>query len=103
MNDEVHGRPDAAAPLAPHWAVASVAVLKSDQREKGRYDNSAGGYCIATSVGGTITGEGGSLIVVDDPLNASKAASEATLEACKDWWEGTMSTRPNDPRGGNRR
>ena len=43
---------------APHWAVASVAVLKSDQREKGRYDNSAGGYRIATSVGGTITGEG---------------------------------------------
>jgi hypothetical protein len=29
-------------------------------------------------------------------------ASEATLESCKDWWVGTMSTRLNDPRQGAR-
>lgn len=65
-----------------------------------RYDNDKGGYRIATSVDGGLTGEGGSIILVDDPLNAKEALSEATREAMIEWWDGAMSTRLNDPKTG---
>lgn len=37
--------------------------ITSDQNTKVRFDNSAGGYRLATSVGGTLTGEGGHCFV----------------------------------------
>lgn len=37
--------------------------LAGDQNTKSRFDNTKGGYRLATSVGGALTGEGGSLIV----------------------------------------
>jgi len=39
-------------------------------------------------------------IIVDDPNAASEAFSEATIETTKEWWDGTMSTRLNDPKTG---
>jgi predicted phage terminase large subunit-like protein len=39
-------------------------------------------------------------IIIDDPNSASEAFSEATIEATKDWWDSTMSTRHNDPKTG---
>src|SRR6185312_742640 len=44
-------------------------TLTGDQNAKMRYENDKGGYRIATSVNGALTGEGGSCIIVDDPLN----------------------------------
>lgn len=39
-------------------------------------------------------------IIVDDPNAANEAFSEATIQATIDWWDGTMSTRLNDPKTG---
>ena len=39
-------------------------------------------------------------IIIDDPNSASEAFSEATIEATKEWWDGTMSTRLNDMKTG---
>jgi predicted phage terminase large subunit-like protein len=75
-------------------------VLTSDQNAKMRYENDHGGYRIATSVGGSLTGEGGSIILVDDPLNAQDADSDAMREAMVSWWDEAMSTRLNDPKAG---
>ncbi len=75
-------------------------ALTSDQNAKMRYDNDQGGYRIATSVDGGLTGEGGSIILVDDPLNAKEALSEATRLGMIEWWDGAMSTRLNDPKTG---
>src|SRR5688572_24031655 len=49
--------------------------LTSDQNAKQRFENNKSGYRLATSVGGTATGEGGDRIVVDDPHNVNEAES----------------------------
>tara|TARA_R110000868_G_scaffold102492_4_gene282183 strand:+ start:2476 stop:4092 length:1617 start_codon:yes stop_codon:yes gene_type:complete len=74
--------------------------LNSDQNTKSRFSNDQGGERLITSVGAAVTGEGGSIIVVDDPNSASEAFSDATIEATIDWWDGTMSTRLNDQKTG---
>jgi predicted phage terminase large subunit-like protein len=75
-------------------------TLNSDQNTKSRFSNDKGGERLITSVGAAVTGEGGSIIVVDDPNAASEAFSEATIQATIDWWDGAMSTRLNDPKTG---
>lgn len=74
--------------------------LTGDQNTKTRFDNSKGGSRLSTSVGSALTGEGGSIIVVDDPNAAQEAFSEATIESTKEWWDGALSTRLNDPKTG---
>jgi hypothetical protein len=74
--------------------------LNSDQNTKSRFSNDKGGERLITSIGAAVTGEGGSIIVVDDPNAANEAFSEATIQTTIDWWDGTMSTRLNDPEDG---
>jgi predicted phage terminase large subunit-like protein len=70
--------------------------LEKDQNAKTYYQNTAFGMRMATSVGSAITGEGGDILTVDDPLNAKEAlTSEVTRQEAIDWWNGTMSTRLN--------
>jgi predicted phage terminase large subunit-like protein len=72
--------------------------LTGDQNAKERYENTRGGVRLATSVGGTATGEGGDRIVCDDPHNVKHAESEAIRTATIQWWDQVMSTRTNDPK-----
>ena len=53
----------------------------------------AGGFRLVTSVGGTLTGRGGDLIIVDDPLNASEAYSKATRDRANDWFSHSLVSR----------
>ncbi|MDX3909647.1 MAG: phage terminase large subunit [Sphingobium sp.] len=55
-----------------------------------------GGGRYATSVGGTLTGIGGSIIIVDDPNKAEDATSEAGRERVREWFRSTLITRLND-------
>jgi predicted phage terminase large subunit-like protein len=75
-------------------------TLTGDQNAKERYETDKTGLRLATSVEGIGTGEGGDRIVVDDPHNVKEAESEAIRLATLDWWDGTMSTRLNDPKTG---
>lgn len=75
-------------------------ALTSDQNTKGRFDNNKGGTRLSTSVGGALTGEGANIIITDDPNAANEAFSEATIQSTIDWWDGTMSTRLNNPKTG---
>ena len=61
---------------------------------------SAGGGRIATSIGGTITGRGADIIIVDDPLKAEDAASETARAEVIHWYSTTLATRLNDKRRG---
>lgn len=61
---------------------------------------SAGGGRIATSIGGTITGRGADIIIVDDPLKAEDAASETARAEVIRWYSTTLATRLNDKRRG---
>jgi hypothetical protein len=70
--------------------------LDKDQNTKHRFDNTKQGYRIATSTGGSSTGEGGSILIADDPNNAKDVESDAERETAIDWWDGVWSTRLNN-------
>lgn len=74
--------------------------LTSDQNTKTRFDNDCRGSRLSTSVGSALTGEGGSIIVVDDPNAAQEAFSEKTIQSTIEWWDSALSTRLNDPKTG---
>jgi predicted phage terminase large subunit-like protein len=74
--------------------------LTSDQNTKSRFTNDQGGERLITSIGAGVTGEGGNIIVIDDPNAANEVSSEATTEATLDWWDTVMPTRLNDMRTG---
>jgi len=74
--------------------------LTTDQNTKTRFDNNCNGSRLCTSVGSTLTGEGGNIIIVDDPNAAQEAFSEATIQTTIDWWDSALSTRLNDARNG---
>lgn len=67
--------------------------LALDQNVKSEFLNTRRGHMIATSVGGSITGKGGSRIVVDDPHNPVQAESDAQREAALEYFSRTLSTR----------
>lgn len=75
-----------------------VFQLTGDQNAKSRYENTATGYRIATSVDSATTGEGGDIIVVDDPHSAKEAQSDASRNTAITWWDQTMTTRGNNPK-----
>lgn len=74
--------------------------LLGDQNTKLRFDNNQHGYRIASSVGGTVVGDGGSIIVCDDPNNAAEGESEKKREGTNDWFSSSFATRLNNPREG---
>ena len=75
--------------------------LRDDQNEKNRFENTATGYRLITSVGAG-TGERADIVVVDDPTSVDQAESDVERNSANEWWNGTMCTRLNDPRTGHR-
>jgi len=52
---------------------------------------------IATGIGGSITGQGADLMIIDDPIKNMKEASSQTIrDNIWDEWEATLSTRLHD-------
>lgn len=70
--------------------------MKDDKDNKTAYENNYMGSRSSTSVGGTITGKHANLIVIDDPLNPKKAASEVERNNANDWMDRTLSSRKVD-------
>jgi hypothetical protein len=60
----------------------------------------ARGFRLATSVGGTLTGRGGDIIVIDDPLKPDDALSETKRSAANQWFANTLLSRLDDKRTG---
>ena len=50
----------------------------------------------ATSIQGTLTGRGGNLFIVDDPLKPADALSPTSRERVIEWYRSTLVTRPDD-------
>lgn len=79
-----------------YWS--SVYALTSDQNQKMKFENDRGGFRQATSTGAGITGEGGDIIVADDPQKARDAFHPDVLQAVNtEWWDATMASRGNNP------
>lgn len=66
-----------------------------------RWGITAGGERLVSSVGGaSSTGEGGDIIVIDDPISADGARSELQRLRVIEWWDETIKSRLNDPEHG---
>lgn len=99
VRDSVKTRRLVESPWYQHFWGEHVQIT-GDQSTKTRFDLSAGGYRLATSVGGALTGEGGSIIVIDDPHNSVEMESEAVLYNTIEWFDRSISTRLNNPKDG---
>ena len=49
-----------------------------------------------TSIEGTLTGLGGNLVIIDDPLKQEDAHSEAVRRRTIEWYRSTLLSRPDD-------
>lgn len=69
-------------------------TLKQDSRARGRWNTFHGGGMLCAGVGGGLTGFGGNLIIVDDPIkNAEEAGSEVIRAKHWAWWGTVLRTR----------
>lgn len=55
---------------------------------------------LSTTVGGAMTGRGGDILIIDDPIKAGDALSDTRRKAVNDWFSNTALTRLNDKRTG---
>lgn len=74
--------------------------LKGDVNRQNVFENDHHGMMFSTSTGGALTGEGGDVIIVDDPQNPIMANSGSEREASINFFKNTLQTRLNDPKTG---
>jgi predicted phage terminase large subunit-like protein len=71
------------------------ARLNPKKSTEGEFETTRRGFRLATSVGGTLTGRGGNVLIVDDPVKANDA-SRVALEGASDWFRNTALSRLDD-------
>lgn len=71
-----------------------------DQNTKMYYENVQGGARFATGVDAAVTGEGGDIGIIDDPINVADANSTTKINSVIEWWSESMPTRLNDAKHG---
>ena len=62
----------------PYSRIFPNVNLRSDSKAAGRWATNAGGEYFAIGVGGTVTGKGADLLIIDDPHSEQEAALAAT-------------------------
>ncbi len=80
--------------LFPHMRVSRT---KNTEYEVA---TTAGGFRLATTIDGAITGHHADIIIIDDPLKAADAASKNKREHVNEIYRNTIVTRLNDKRTG---
>jgi|SRR5215472_634764 len=58
------------------------------------------GFRLATSIGGTLTGRGGNVLIIDDPIKPTDAESEPERRKVNDWYDKTLFSRLDNKEAG---
>lgn len=74
--------------------------LSLDNNLKTEFSNNHEGQMFASSFGGTVLGEGGDRIIVDDPHHPEEVESDAVRESTVSEFDDVIGTRLNDPNKG---
>jgi predicted phage terminase large subunit-like protein len=74
--------------------------FRAGQNDKSKFVTAKQGFRLATSVGGSVTGEGADFLIADDPHKPSDCYSDVKREAVLNWFDQTFSTRLNDKKKG---
>ena len=74
--------------------------IKEDQNTKEHWKTTGGGSYYATGTGGTITGKGADLFIIDDPLNPNdaEASSQTNIVKVNTWLSNVAMSRLNSKR-----
>lgn len=75
-------------------------ILSKNQNEKYKFSTTKNGYRFATSVGGMLTGEGGDILIIDDPHNPQQVLSDVYRQKVLNWYSNTFSSRLNNKQNG---
>lgn len=71
-------------------------VVSPGRNQKSKFSTTENGFRFATSVGGSVTGEGGDFLIIDDPHNPAHIKSKILRDKVIEWFEQTFVTRLND-------
>jgi predicted phage terminase large subunit-like protein len=74
--------------------------LLKDRKGISDFETTKGGGRFATSVGGMLTGRGGDIAIIDDPISPKDANSDAIREKTNDWYGNTLVSRLNNKNTG---
>ena len=79
---------------SPQYDAMFDTRLRSDAKAKGRWLTQGGGSYTAVGVGGTATGRGFKIGIIDDPFKNREEADSATIRDSRHkWYQSTFSTR----------
>ncbi len=74
--------------------------LSKKHNQKSKFLTTNNGFRFATSVGGSATGEGGDILIIDDPHNPTQINSLKSRNKVIEWFEQTFVTRLNNKNTG---
>jgi predicted phage terminase large subunit-like protein len=74
-----------------------ISAMKNTQSE---VVTTLNGFRLAISVDGTLTGRGGDIIIIDDPIAALAALSQKSRQHVVNWYFNTLLSRLDDPQNG---
>jgi predicted phage terminase large subunit-like protein len=80
-------------------AFPKTTIIKG-QNDKTKFVTTEGGFRISTSSGGYLTGEGGDILIVDDPHKPATIESKTQREKVINWFENTLASRLDDKKKG---
>jgi predicted phage terminase large subunit-like protein len=75
---------------------ATFPLMRLDRDTDREITTTKRGKRIATSIEGTITGFGGNLIIIDDPIKPGDAMSESVRARVIEWYRSTLLSRGDD-------
>jgi predicted phage terminase large subunit-like protein len=75
--------------------------LRGGRNRVDQFTNDKGGHMISASVGATAWGRGCDTAIIDDPLSAAQAFSDAERPYANNWIDSVLRSRHNDPGKGN--
>ena len=85
---------------SPFYQSLFATRLSAERNAVAEFETTQGGYRLSTSVGGVVTGRGADVIIVDDPMKADDALSDARRQAVHGWYDNTLRSRLNSQEQG---
>ena len=85
---------------SPWYRTAFPMTRIGGKDSQGEIELTRRGSRLATAVEGTLTGRGGDIIIIDDPLKGSDALSAARRDAVNQWYVNTLLSRLDDKQTG---
>lgn len=95
-----HARDTRTLMQSPFYRQLFPGTVLSDKRSVNDFVTTRGGFRMATSVGGVLTGRGADVIILDDILKPDDALSETRRRAANDWYFNTLLSRLNSKEHG---